>query len=71
MSEPAQLRTAVETAVDHGWQVATHAIGDAAVGSVIDAYLEVHRSHPGRDLRDGDPGGQAADNGRHRAGESG
>ena len=31
-----------------GWQVATHAIGDRAVSSVLDAYAEAQRRTPGR-----------------------
>jgi predicted amidohydrolase YtcJ len=46
-TEPAALTRAVEAAVAGGWQVAIHAIGDAGVGSVIDAYLAVERAHPG------------------------
>lgn len=47
VTEPAQLSAAVEAAVAHGWQVAIHAIGDAGVGSVLDAYLAAERAHPG------------------------
>jgi len=50
VTEPATLTRGVEAAVAHGWQVATHAIGDAAVGAVLDAYLAAEKSHPG-DLR--------------------
>ncbi len=34
-----------------GWQVATHAIGDRAVSSVLDAYAEAQRRHPRADCR--------------------
>ncbi|MDX2378594.1 MAG: amidohydrolase [Acidimicrobiia bacterium] len=34
-----------------GWQVATHAIGDRAVSSVLDAYDEALRRHPRKDHR--------------------
>jgi predicted amidohydrolase YtcJ len=34
-----------------GWQVATHAIGDRAVSSVLDAYEEALRRHPRDDHR--------------------
>jgi hypothetical protein len=50
VTEPATLAHGVEGAVAHGWQVATHAIGDAAVGAVLDAYLAAEKAHPG-DLR--------------------
>lgn len=46
-TEPAALARAVDAAVAGGWQVAIHAIGDAGVGSVIDAYLAANRAHPG------------------------
>ncbi|HEX2689063.1 MAG TPA: amidohydrolase [Kofleriaceae bacterium] len=45
--EPAALQKSVEAAVAGGWQVAIHAIGDAGVGSVIDAYLAAEKAHPG------------------------
>ncbi len=47
VTEPKQLAAGVEAAVAHGWQVAIHAIGDAGVGSVLDAYLAAERAHPG------------------------
>ncbi|MEZ5375894.1 MAG: amidohydrolase [Acidimicrobiales bacterium] len=34
-----------------GWQVATHAIGDRAVASVLDAYAEAQRQRPRPDAR--------------------
>ena len=34
-----------------GWQVATHAIGDRAVSSVLDAYESALRQHPRQDHR--------------------
>jgi hypothetical protein len=50
VTEPEKLASAVDTAVSGGWQVAVHAIGDAAIGSVLDAYLAAQRKHEG-DLR--------------------
>jgi predicted amidohydrolase YtcJ len=50
VTEPAQLGKAVDAAVAGGWQVAIHAIGDAGIGSVLDAYEAAERAHPG-DLR--------------------
>ena len=47
VTEPKLLATAVDAAVAHGWHVAIHAIGDAGVGSVLDAYLAAQRAHPG------------------------
>jgi predicted amidohydrolase YtcJ len=46
-TEPAALARAVDAAVAGGWQVAIHAIGDAGVGSVIDAFLAANQAHPG------------------------
>jgi predicted amidohydrolase YtcJ len=46
-TEPAKLDAYVDAAVAHGWQVAVHAIGDAAVGAVIDAFLAAEKAHPG------------------------
>jgi hypothetical protein len=36
--DPAALAERVRRAIDGGWAVATHAIGDAAVATVLDAY---------------------------------
>ncbi|HEU0036525.1 MAG TPA: amidohydrolase [Kofleriaceae bacterium] len=47
VTEPEKLAQAVDAAVSGGWQVATHAIGDAAVGSVLDAYLAAQKKHEG------------------------
>ncbi|HVK88813.1 MAG TPA: amidohydrolase [Kofleriaceae bacterium] len=38
VTEPAQLTAAVTNASAHGWQVGVHAIGDAGVGAVLDAF---------------------------------
>jgi predicted amidohydrolase YtcJ len=46
-TEPAALTRGVEAAVAGGWEVAIHAIGDAGVGGVIDAYLAADKAHPG------------------------
>jgi len=46
VTQPDVLADAVDVAVANGWQVAVHAIGDAAVGAVIDAYLLQERKHP-------------------------
>jgi predicted amidohydrolase YtcJ len=50
VTDPDMLAKGVEAAVAGGWQVATHAIGDAGIGSVLDAYLAAEAKHPG-DLR--------------------
>ncbi len=47
VTEPSVLRDAVDAAVSGGWQVAIHAIGDAGVGSVLDAYLAAGAKHGG------------------------
>lgn len=46
VTEPAALTHAVEAAVGGGWQVAVHAIGDAGVGAVLDAFAAAERIHP-------------------------
>ena len=47
VTEPEKLAYAVEVAMSTGWQVAVHAIGDAAIGSVIDAFAAAQRRYPG------------------------
>jgi len=47
VTEPEKLSAAVDAAVSGGWQVAIHAIGDAGVGSVLDAYLAAQAKHGG------------------------
>lgn len=47
VTEPDQLKLAVDAAVSGGWQVAIHAIGDAGIGSVLDAYLAAMAKHGG------------------------
>ncbi len=47
VTEPGVLRDAVDAAVSGGWQVAIHAIGDAGIGSVLDAYLAASAKHGG------------------------
>lgn len=47
VTEPKALAAAVDAAVAGGWQTAIHAIGDAGIGSVLDAYLAAQAKHPG------------------------
>jgi predicted amidohydrolase YtcJ len=47
----ARLRGLITRAHRAGWQVATHAIGDRAVSTVIDIYEEALAAHPRRDPR--------------------
>lgn len=47
VTDPGVLAAAIEVAVAQGWQVAVHAIGDAAVGSTLDAYLATSQKHRG------------------------
>lgn len=49
--EASRLRSSILAAHRSGWQVATHAIGDAAVDLVIDAYEEALANHPVTDHR--------------------
>ncbi|MCA9679014.1 MAG: amidohydrolase [Myxococcales bacterium] len=46
VTEPAALHQAIADAVAAGWQVAVHAIGDAAIHEVLDAYQD---AEAGRD----------------------
>jgi predicted amidohydrolase YtcJ len=48
---PAELRETIARAHRSGWQVATHAIGDRAVGEVLDIYEQVLAAHPRSDHR--------------------
>lgn len=45
--ETADLDAVLAEAVDRGWRVGTHAVGDRAVRLILDAYERVHRDHPG------------------------
>ena len=49
--EPAALSERIRRAADAGWATATHAIGDAAVAAVLDAYATV----PAPDAGEGTP----------------
>ncbi len=51
VTEPPALRDAVAAATASGWQIATHAIGDAAVTATLDAYEAAAARQPGVDLR--------------------
>jgi predicted amidohydrolase YtcJ len=46
-TNPDAMKRAVEAAVAGGWGVAIHAIGDAGVGAVIDAFAAAEAAHPG------------------------
>jgi predicted amidohydrolase YtcJ len=48
---PDYIRRVTEAAVENGWQVCTHAIGDRAIRETLDAYEEVLRASPGADHR--------------------
>jgi predicted amidohydrolase YtcJ len=47
VTQPEQLTAAVDAAVAGGWQTAVHAIGDAGIGAVLDAYEAALAKHPG------------------------
>ncbi len=49
--DEAKLHSLIIKAHRSGWQVATHAIGDRAVASVLDAYTEAQRLLPRADTR--------------------
>lgn len=42
-----ELVTVVDAALDRGWSVGCHAVGDVAVSTVLDAYEEAQRKRPG------------------------
>jgi predicted amidohydrolase YtcJ len=52
LEQPESLRQVAEIALRHGYQLATHAIGDRANREVLDVYQSAFAAHPGaRDLR--------------------
>ncbi|MFT3694606.1 MAG: amidohydrolase [Kofleriaceae bacterium] len=46
VTPPAKLNPAIEDAVAGGWDVAVHAIGDAGVSAVIDAFAAARKARP-------------------------
>jgi hypothetical protein len=50
-ADPAELKRTIVSAHGAGWQVATHAIGDAAVSFVLDCYSEALDRSPRPDHR--------------------
>jgi predicted amidohydrolase YtcJ len=50
-ADPGELRRLIVSAHLAGWQVATHAIGDAAVSFALDCYEEALRVRPRQDHR--------------------
>lgn len=51
VTPPGELERAIEAAVEGGWQPAVHAIGDAGVRAVLDAYQAARALKPQADLR--------------------
>jgi predicted amidohydrolase YtcJ len=51
ITPPDVLERMARQAADAGWQLAIHAIGDAANRAVLDAYEAALRAHPDKDLR--------------------
>jgi predicted amidohydrolase YtcJ len=51
VTAPADLARAVEATVAAGWQPAVHAIGDAGVRAVLDAFEAARAAHPKMDAR--------------------
>src|ERR1019366_3640491 len=50
--DPADIRQAAELAIQHGFQLCVHAIGDRANRETLDIYEQVFREHPEKkDLR--------------------
>jgi hypothetical protein len=48
---PENMREMVQTSRELGWQLGTHAIGDAAIQALVDAYAVELRTNPKRDHR--------------------
>jgi hypothetical protein len=49
---PEEMKATVQMAIDNGFQVSTHAIGDRANRETLDVYEQVMRAHPDKkDLR--------------------
>jgi predicted amidohydrolase YtcJ len=51
LTPPEQLGRAVDNAIAGGWQLGIHAIGDAGVRAVLDAYQSARTRNPKADLR--------------------
>lgn len=51
MMDPADLKAKVRRAHDAGFQLSIHAIGDAAIDLVLDAYEEAQTANPREDTR--------------------
>ncbi len=51
MQDPAEMKQAIRRAHDAGFQVGVHAIGDAAIDLILDAYEEAQRANPRPDPR--------------------
>jgi predicted amidohydrolase YtcJ len=47
VEDPAVIQQAAELAIQHGYQLCVHAIGDRANREVLDLYERVFRAHPG------------------------
>lgn len=47
VTSPDELKGTVDVAISTGWQVGVHAIGDAAIGSAIDAFAAALKKYPG------------------------
>jgi predicted amidohydrolase YtcJ len=50
-ADAAELAAAIVAAHRSGWQVATHAIGDAAIDLALDSYADAQRRYPRPDAR--------------------
>jgi predicted amidohydrolase YtcJ len=51
VTSPEDLRVAIADLAAGGWQIAIHAIGDAAIHEVLDGYEAAIGANPGSDLR--------------------
>jgi len=46
VEDPAEIRMAAELAIEHGYQLCVHAIGDRANRETLDIYEQAFRAHP-------------------------
>jgi predicted amidohydrolase YtcJ len=51
VEDPADIQRAGELAIQHGYQLCVHAIGDRANREVLDLYERVFRAHPDKDSK--------------------
>lgn len=50
-TSPQEVRDAAKLAIQHGYQMCVHAIGDRANRETLDIFEEFYKANPGKDLR--------------------